>query len=111
MRRCSNQITNYPSYDAALLKEDSLTEAGRAYQNLEGYYNEFVYSAYFCDLPVQLKSVFNELLGPAETGEGEAHADYAEAKQNILYLLTSGLHGYGRAGKRLERLGFRRAIS
>ena len=84
----SNQITNYPSYDAALLKEDSLTEAGRAYQNLEGYYNEFVYSAYL-DLPVQLKSVFNELLGPAETGEGEAHADYAEAKQNILYLLTS----------------------
>ena len=40
------QITKYPVYTTALLDADALDEAGKNYQNLESYYNEFVYHTY-----------------------------------------------------------------
>lgn len=83
-----NQVTKYPAYAAALLDEDSLTEQGKTYQSLEAYYNEFVYSVYL-DIPDHLNATLYDLLGAREIDEGEKHADYAKAKQNILYVLTS----------------------
>lgn len=84
----SNQVTNYPAYAARLLDTDNLTEREKAYQEREEYYNEFVYSEYL-EIPGQLRTYLYELLGPAETVEGEKHSDYAQAKQNILYALTA----------------------
>lgn len=84
----SNQIINYPTLAAKLLDEENLTEAGKAYQELEGYYNEYVYDTYL-DVPISIKSTLAELLGEAEIASGEKHVSYADAKQNILYVLSS----------------------
>ena len=58
------------------------------YQNLESYYNEFVYHTYL-DMPERIQRTLSSLLGEAKIPEGEKHVDYSEAKENILYLLTS----------------------
>lgn len=81
-------ITKYPSYTAALLDSEHLSAAGKAYQKLEEYYNEFAYNNYL-DIPDQMQRECASLLGSYEKKDGEKHADYAEAKQNILYLLTT----------------------
>lgn len=83
-----NQIIKYPAYDAALLKEDTLSEEGKAYKEKEEYYNEFAYGTYL-EIPRQLNAVLFNLLGNNNIAEGEKHTDYAEAKQNILYVLAS----------------------
>lgn len=82
------QITKYPVYTTALLDTDALDEAGKNYQNLESYYNEFVYHTYL-DMPERIQRTLSSLLGEARIPEGEKHVDYSEAKENILYLLTS----------------------
>ena len=84
----SNQVTKYPRYAEALYEEDTLDEAGKAYQEKEAYYNEFVYQTYL-EIPETLRGDLYDLFGAAETGEGKKHLEYAEAKQKILYLLTS----------------------
>lgn len=84
----SNQITKYPVYDARLLDKKNLTEAGKAYKRNEEFYNEFVYATYL-DIPFELTSALHELIDTGETEQGEKHVDYAEAKQNILYVLTA----------------------
>ena len=81
-------ITKYPSYTATLLDSDHLSAAGKDYQKLEEYYNAFVYDNYL-DMPEQMQRECASLLGNYEKKDGEKHADYAEAKQNILYLLTT----------------------
>ena len=83
-----NQVTKYPMYAAALLDEETLTEQEKSYQSLEEHYNEFVYSAYL-NIPENLSATLYDLLGAKDIKEGEKHVDYAEAKQNILYVLTS----------------------
>lgn len=83
-----NQVTKYPAYDAKLLDEDNLTEAGRSYKRKEEYYNEFVYSTYL-DIPENLQATIHSVLGAKEIEAGDKHVDYAQAKQNILYVLTS----------------------
>ena len=40
-------------------------------------------------MPDQVQRECASLLGSYERKDGEKHADYAEAKQNILYLLTT----------------------
>lgn len=82
------QITKYPAYTTALLDTDALDEAGKNYQNLESYYNEFVYHTYL-DMPERIQRTLASLLGEAQIPDGEKHVDYSEAKENILYLLTS----------------------
>ena len=82
------QITKYPVYTTALLDADALDEAGKNYQNLESYYNEFVYHTYL-DMPERIQRTLSSLLGECRIPEGEKHVDYSEAKENILYLLTS----------------------
>lgn len=82
------QITKYPAYTAALLQTDTLDEAGKNYQNLESYYNEFVYRTYL-EVPDRIQRTLASLLGEVQIADGDKHADYSEAKQNILYLLTS----------------------
>ena len=82
------QITKYPVYTTALLDADALDDAGKNYQNLESYYNEFVYHTYL-DMPERIQRTLSSLLGEAKIPEGEKHVDYSEAKENILYLLTS----------------------
>lgn len=81
-------ITKYPSYTATLLDAEHLDTAGKTYQKLEEYYNEFAYDNYL-NMPDQMQRECASLLGSYEKKEGEKHADYAEAKQNILYLLTT----------------------
>ena len=71
-----------------MLDADALDEAGKNYQNLESYYNEFVYHTYL-DMPERIQRTLSSLLGEAKIPEGEKHVDYSEAKENILYLLTS----------------------
>ena len=83
-----NQITNYPKYAAALLEEDSLSEAGKDYKVLESYYNEFAYATYL-SIPAEINASLSSILGQPEMEEGERHMDYAKAKQNILYALTA----------------------
>lgn len=90
----SNQVTRYPTYAAALLDTESLTEQGKTYQKLEEYYNAFVYDTYR-DIPDNLRTELAELLGQAELSGEEKHVDYAEAKQNILYILTSDYQDTG----------------
>lgn len=85
----SNQVVNYPSLAAKLLDEENLSEEEKEYQKLESYYNEFVYDTYL-DLPQEIKSTLYHLLGNAEIESGEKHASYTDARQNILYALTSG---------------------
>lgn len=85
----ANQVTKYPALNAALLDTDSLGEEGENYRELEGFYNEFAYSVYL-DIPDRLNASLSEVLGVKEIDSGEKHADYAEAKQNILYALTAG---------------------
>lgn len=92
-RTCTYQaypalITKYPSYTATLLDEDHLSGAGKDYQKLEEYYNAFAYENYL-EIPDQMQRECASLLGSYEKKDGEKHADYAEAKQNILYLLTT----------------------
>ncbi len=81
-------ITKYPSYTATLLDTEHLSAAGKDYQKLEEYYNAFAYDNYL-DMPEQMQRECASLLGSYERKDGEKHADYAEAKQNILYLLTT----------------------
>ena len=76
-------ITKYPSYTAALLDTEHLGAAGKDYQKLEEYYNAFAYDNYL-DMPDQMQRECASLLGSYERKDGEKHADYAEAKQNIL---------------------------
>ena len=83
----TSQITNYPHFTAALSDEASLTEEGLAFRDDEGYYNEFVYKNYTA-LPEIMNSVCQDLLGEKNIPDGEKHTDYAEAKQNILFVLT-----------------------
>ncbi|MRN26992.1 hypothetical protein EAI30_20600, partial [Romboutsia ilealis] len=61
---------------------------GKAYKRNEEFYNEFVYATYL-DIPFELTSVLHDLIDTGETEQGEKHVDYAEAKQNILYVLTA----------------------
>ena len=49
---------------------------------------EFVYHTYL-DMPERIQRTLSSLLGEAKIPEGEKHVDYSEAKENILYLLTS----------------------
>ena len=83
----ASQITNYPRFTAALADEASLTDEGLAFRDDEGYYNEFVYKNYTA-LPEIMNSVCQDLLGDKNIPDGEKHTDYAEAKQNILFVLT-----------------------
>lgn len=80
-------VTKYPSYTAALLDTDNLSEAAKAYQTQEEYYNAFAYENYL-DVPERLQRELHSLLGEPTKKDGEKHTEYAEAKQNILYLLT-----------------------
>ncbi len=80
-------VTKYPSYAEVLLDTDNLSEAGKTYASQEEYYNEFVYATYL-DVPERLQRELHSLLGDPEIKDGEKHTAYAEAKQNILYLLT-----------------------
>ena len=84
----SNQVTKYPALDAKLLDEENLTEEKKDYQKQEEYYNEFVYDTYL-EIPGQLNATLYSLLGVKEIDPGEQHVDYAEAKENILYVLTT----------------------
>lgn len=84
----SNQVTKYPVYATALLKEDEWNESGKKYKKLEEYYNEFVYDTYL-EVPANIEANLSELLGERTIETGEKHVDYSEAKENILYVLTS----------------------
>ena len=84
----SNQVTKYPAYDAKLLDADNLTEAGKAYKQREEHYNEFVYATYL-DIPENLQASLHSILGTKEVKDGDKHVEYSQAKQNILYVLTS----------------------
>lgn len=83
-----NQVVNYPTYAAALLEQENLSTSGKNYQKNEEYYNAFVYDTYL-ELPERLQREFSSVLGVVEQNSEEKHADYTEAKQNILYCLTS----------------------
>lgn len=83
-----NQITKYPSFASRLLDEDSFTDDEKTYQKLESYYNQFVYENYV-EISGSMRGLLQELLGETNISENEKHTDYAEAKQNILYVLNS----------------------
>ena len=87
-RATAPQVTHFPTLASKLVDEENLTDEGAAYKELEGYYNEFAY-AHYLDMPEGLRTTIGRLLGPYTTKEGEVHAQYVEAKQNILYLLTA----------------------
>lgn len=84
----SNQVVNYASFAAKLLESEKLDEAGKEYQKLEGYYNQFVYENYL-DIPGNLRTQIKKLVGEANRSQDDKHTDYAEAKQNILYILNA----------------------
>ncbi len=78
---------------ARLLDEKNLTEAGKAYQAKRRI------TTMNLSMPPIWRSQCSSGLSLRASGsgrdrEGEKHADYAEAKQNILYAADGRLHGY-----------------
>ena len=84
----ANQVVRYPILAAKLLDEENLTEEGKSYQKKEEYYNEYVYDTYLT-VPPSIQNSLSELLGEKDITPGDRHVDYADAKQNILYVLSS----------------------
>lgn len=84
----SDQVTRFYYLTSKLYRDEDLDETGRFYQKLEGYYNQYVYETYL-QLPENLKLELSKSLGNYNMAEGEKHADYTEAKQNILYYLNA----------------------
>ena len=85
----SGQVSRYLRLTAALADPSAFTEAETAYAEQESYYNAYVYDTCL-ELPDNLRAQIGNLLGAYETPEGGKHADYTEAKEEILYALQSG---------------------
>lgn len=85
----SGQVSRYLRLTAALADPSSFTAAETAYAEQESYYNSYVYETCL-ELPENLRAQIGNLLGAYETPEGGKHADYTEAKEEILYALQSG---------------------
>lgn len=67
--------------------ENALSEDGKNYQLLEGYYNEFVYQNYL-GVADMVKTSLKKHLKEDGWQTGEDHADYGEVKEKIVYLLN-----------------------
>lgn len=83
-----NQVIHYPELASAVADPEALSGEGQDYRRLEGYYNQFVYGQYL-EIPEEIRAELTGLLGDYQLQEGEKHYDYSQARQNILYLLTS----------------------
>lgn len=70
-----------------MAEETALSEAGKQYQNLEGFYNEMVYRE-DTRIPDGLRVTLQRLLKEDGPMEGEEHGDYSEVKEKIVYLLN-----------------------
>lgn len=82
------QVSDYTTFAGRLLAAEEADETVKQYQQLESYYNEYVYETYL-EISANLRTELKELAGVIQIEGNAKHADYAEAKQNILYLLSS----------------------
>lgn len=82
-----NQVKRYTELVAGLYEqtEDPSEELQRYLIN-ESQYNEYVYQMY-TEIPEELQTYFEETMGEYDTN-GESHASYQTAKQEILKFLT-----------------------
>lgn len=67
--------------------EEALSEEGKQYQTLEGFYNEMVYREDTL-VPDSLRVTLQRVLKEDGPAEGEEHGDYSEVKEKIVYLLN-----------------------
>ena len=77
-------ITQYQKINASLAQLPEDTQFLRD----EAAYNAFAYQNYTA-IPSDIRSYLAEKLGDYSVEEGETHFDYQNAKQNILFYLTS----------------------
>ena len=82
----ANELLTQQNRIASALTADTAENA--AFLAKEAAYNRFVY-ANDTALPDSVRSYLQEKLGSYETEEGQSHFDYAKAKQNILFYLTT----------------------